>query len=57
VHIQPRKPSRVHEKLRGMLENEKERRIIGEALRRRVEEYYSPKIVNAKLLEVYRQAI
>jgi len=45
------------EKLRGMLENEKERRIIGEALRRRVEEYYSPKTVNAKLLEVYRQAI
>ncbi|MEM0272421.1 MAG: glycosyltransferase family 4 protein [Thermoprotei archaeon] len=44
------------EKLRSMLEDEKRRRIIGEALIKRVEEYYSPKAVNPKLLEVYRQA-
>jgi len=45
------------EKLRILLEDEAERRRIGEALRRRVEDYYSPRVVNPKLLEVYRKAI
>lgn len=50
-------PAEFEEKLRVFVEDEKERRRVGEALRRRVEENYSPQVVNPKLLEVYRKAL
>lgn len=50
-------PSEFLEKLRAFIESERERRVVGEALRRRVEESYSPQAVNPKLLEVYRKAV
>jgi glycosyltransferase involved in cell wall biosynthesis len=45
------------EKLRYMVQDEKERRRVGQALSRRVDQHYSPKVNGPRLLEVYRHAI
>lgn len=50
-------PAEFVEKLRVFIESEEERRRVGDALRRRVEEHYSPQVVSPKLLEVYRKAL